>query len=188
MVPGIRPQNLNDTFLAAARQARQKLPELAHNQKVSTVCWCEREPPCAFPYRKLSGRIHDEALPAIAREVQGHVVMIPFCQLTYTVYSCVPPVGCFFSFSKNRKVAHLYRHSLRCLLSWTIDRDIFNEAATELRSRFDANRGASLAASARLLQVRKHTRHQRMILALRNVYEIVYTVLHVLRALGLVSI
>jgi hypothetical protein len=53
-----------------------------------------------------------------------------------------------------RQVAHLYRHSLRCLLSWTIDRDLFNEGAAELRSRFDANRGASLAASSRLLQVR----------------------------------
>jgi malonyl CoA-acyl carrier protein transacylase len=34
MPPGIRPQNLNDAFLAAARQARQKLPELSHNHKV----------------------------------------------------------------------------------------------------------------------------------------------------------
>lgn len=30
----IRPQNLNDVFLAAANQAKQKLPELTHNQKV----------------------------------------------------------------------------------------------------------------------------------------------------------
>jgi hypothetical protein len=60
-------------------------------------------------------------------------------------------------------VAHLYRHSLRCLLSWTIDRDIFNEAATELRSRFDANRGASLAASARLLQVRNAKKRDRVV-------------------------
>lgn len=30
----IRPQNLNDIFQAAANQARQKLPELSHNQKV----------------------------------------------------------------------------------------------------------------------------------------------------------
>ena len=34
MPPGIRPQNLNDVFQAAAKQARQKLPELSHNQKV----------------------------------------------------------------------------------------------------------------------------------------------------------
>jgi NADH dehydrogenase (ubiquinone) 1 beta subcomplex subunit 9 len=52
-----------------------------------------------------------------------------------------------------RKVAHLYRSSLRCLLSWAVDRDLFNEAAAELRGRFDANRGCSLAAASRLLQV-----------------------------------
>jgi hypothetical protein len=34
MPAGIRPQNLNDIFLEAAKQARQKLPELSHNQKV----------------------------------------------------------------------------------------------------------------------------------------------------------
>jgi hypothetical protein len=34
MVPGIRPQNLNDIFQAAAKQARQRLPDLTHNQKV----------------------------------------------------------------------------------------------------------------------------------------------------------
>ena len=32
----IRPQNLNDVFQAAANQAKQKLPELTHNQKVRT--------------------------------------------------------------------------------------------------------------------------------------------------------
>jgi hypothetical protein len=30
----IRPQNLNDVFYAAARQAQQRPPELPHNQKV----------------------------------------------------------------------------------------------------------------------------------------------------------
>jgi hypothetical protein len=76
MVPGIRPQNLNDTFLAAARQARQKLPELAHNQKVR-ACVRENPPCCAFPHRKHSGRDHGEALQAIVRELQGHIVIIP---------------------------------------------------------------------------------------------------------------
>lgn len=33
-----------------------------------------------------------------------------------------------------------------------MDRDIFNEEATKLRGRFDANRGANPAAAARLLQ------------------------------------
>ena len=50
-----------------------------------------------------------------------------------------------------RQVATLYRHSLRQLLSWTVDRDLFNEEATKLRARFDANRGVNPAAAARLL-------------------------------------
>jgi hypothetical protein len=81
----VRPQPLNDIFLAAANQTRQKARSLTHNQKV----------------------------------------------------------------------AHLYRHSLRVLLSWAVDRDIFNEAATELRARFDAQRGVSAAAASRLLKVRR---------------------------------
>ena len=83
-MPLIRPQNLNDVFLAGAKQARQKMPELTQNQKA----------------------------------------------------------------------AHLYRQSLRVMLSWAVDRDIFNESASEIRARFDANRGASPAAASRLLQVR----------------------------------
>jgi NADH dehydrogenase (ubiquinone) 1 beta subcomplex subunit 9 len=50
------------------------------------------------------------------------------------------------------QVSHLYRHSLRCLLSWCIDRDIFNAEATKIRARFDENRGATAAAASRLLQ------------------------------------
>jgi len=50
------------------------------------------------------------------------------------------------------KVAYLYRNSLRALLGWAIDRDVFNEAASQLRARFDANRGVSRAAAARLLR------------------------------------
>jgi NADH dehydrogenase (ubiquinone) 1 beta subcomplex subunit 9 len=49
-------------------------------------------------------------------------------------------------------VSRLYRHSLRTLLSWAVDRDIFNEEATKLRARFDASRGASAAAASRLLR------------------------------------
>jgi hypothetical protein len=33
-MPVVRPQNLNDVFLQAANAAKQKLPELTHNQKV----------------------------------------------------------------------------------------------------------------------------------------------------------
>jgi hypothetical protein len=36
-MPVIRPQTLNDVFLEAANQARQKVPELSHNQQ---VCHC----------------------------------------------------------------------------------------------------------------------------------------------------
>lgn len=53
------------------------------------------------------------------------------------------------------KVAHLYRKSLRVLLSWTVDRDIFNEQASEIRGRLDSNRGVSSAAASRLLKVRR---------------------------------
>lgn len=38
MPPGFRPQNLNDVFLAAANQARQKPEQLTHNQKVRHGC------------------------------------------------------------------------------------------------------------------------------------------------------
>jgi hypothetical protein len=98
MVPGIRPQNLNDTFLAAARQARQKLPELAHNQKVrACVRACERTPCCAFPYRRDSGRDHGDALQAIVRELQGHIVIIPFANgLTGFLLMFLFLFGCFF--------------------------------------------------------------------------------------------
>ena len=54
------------------------------------------------------------------------------------------------------QVARLYRHSLKALISWAIDRDVINEKATELRARFDANRGVTPAAAARLLRV-SHT-------------------------------
>jgi uncharacterized membrane protein len=41
-------------------------------------------------------------------------------------------------------------------LDWAIHRDTFNKKATEIRQRFDANRGASPAAAARMLQVSIH--------------------------------
>ena len=40
------------------------------------------------------------------------------------------------------------------LSSWAIDRDIFNEEATKLRERFDAERGANPGRALRLLRVR----------------------------------
>ena len=52
------------------------------------------------------------------------------------------------------KVARLYRDGLKVLNSWAIDRDIFNEEATKLRARFDAERGCNQGKSLRLLRVR----------------------------------
>eukprot|EP00985_Skeletonema_marinoi_P011321 scaffold5370_cov160-Skeletonema_marinoi.AAC.7 len=56
--------------------------------------------------------------------------------------------------SHNQEVARLYRKSLKTLSSWVIDRDIFLEEATNLRSRFDSERGCSNAKAVRLLKVR----------------------------------
>jgi len=38
-------------------------------------------------------------------------------------------------------VARLYRHSLKTLNDWAINRDVFIEEATKLRGRFDSSRG-----------------------------------------------
>ena len=51
------------------------------------------------------------------------------------------------------QVMRLYRHSLRCLLDWCIDRDIFHDESTKLRERFDANRVTSMANAQRLIDV-----------------------------------
>jgi NADH dehydrogenase (ubiquinone) 1 beta subcomplex subunit 9 len=53
--------------------------------------------------------------------------------------------------TSSKQVARLYRHSLKLLLSWAIDRDIFNDEATKIRARFDANRGVSKSTASRLL-------------------------------------
>lgn len=52
------------------------------------------------------------------------------------------------------KVATLYRHSLKSLASWAVDRDVFNDSATQIRARFDENRSVNPAAASRLLKVR----------------------------------
>jgi hypothetical protein len=39
------------------------------------------------------------------------------------------------------------------MASWAVDRDIFNEQATQIRARFDANRNVNPAAASRLLKV-----------------------------------
>jgi hypothetical protein len=40
--------------------------------------------------------------------------------------------------------------------SWAIDRDIFNEEATKIRARFDAERGCNPGKALRLLRVRHY--------------------------------
>jgi hypothetical protein len=50
-------------------------------------------------------------------------------------------------------VARLYRKALKTLSSWIIDREIFLEEATNLRGRFDAERGVSNAKAVRMLKV-----------------------------------
>ena len=80
-------------------------------------------------------------------------IEVLFCyQLTFTqhhflhnspTYTIIP-----------HQVARLYRKSLKTLSSWVIDRDIFLEEATNLRSRFDSERGCSNAKAVRLLKVR----------------------------------
>ena len=53
------------------------------------------------------------------------------------------------------QTARLYRKALKTLSSWVIDRNIFLDEATELRARFDANRGCDAAKAVRLLRVSK---------------------------------
>mmetsp|Transcript_1813 Transcript_1813/g.2731 ORF Transcript_1813/g.2731 Transcript_1813/m.2731 type:complete len:154 (-) Transcript_1813:323-784(-) len=54
--------------------------------------------------------------------------------------------------TRNQEVARLYRHSLRSLLSWCIDREIFNEEASKIRAEFDAERGVNASRAIRLLK------------------------------------
>mmetsp|Transcript_34460 Transcript_34460/g.96199 ORF Transcript_34460/g.96199 Transcript_34460/m.96199 type:complete len:163 (+) Transcript_34460:88-576(+) len=52
----------------------------------------------------------------------------------------------------NQQVARLYRNGLKVLSSWAIDRDIFNDEATKLRAKFDAERGCNSGKALRLLR------------------------------------
>ena len=51
------------------------------------------------------------------------------------------------------KVVRLYRNSLKLVSSWCIDRDIFNDKATEIRGQFDDERGCRPEKAIRLLRV-----------------------------------
>ena len=52
----------------------------------------------------------------------------------------------------NQQACRLYRHALKTLSSWAIDREIFLDEATKLRARFDESRGCSAAQASRLLK------------------------------------
>lgn len=59
--------------------------------------------------------------------------------------------------TRSQQVARLYRHSLKLLLNWCIDREIFNQEALSIRSQFDSNRNVSPAAAQRLLREGQET-------------------------------
>ena len=42
--------------------------------------------------------------------------------------------------SHAQQVTRIYRRALRTLDSWAIDRELFNEEATKIRAKFDANK------------------------------------------------
>lgn len=54
--------------------------------------------------------------------------------------------------TNNQQAARLYRHSLKTLCAWAIDRDIFCDEAEILRARFDANRGLPPAQAIAMIE------------------------------------
>ena len=54
--------------------------------------------------------------------------------------------------SQSQQVQHLYRKSLKTLVSWTVSREIWLDEADVLRAKFEANSKATPAAASRLLQ------------------------------------
>jgi len=55
----------------------------------------------------------------------------------------------------NEQVARLYRHALKLLDSWAIDRDVFCDEAEKIRAKFDAERGANPGRALHLLNAGK---------------------------------
>ena len=45
----------------------------------------------------------------------------------------------------NQEVARLYRHSLKLMTSWVINRESVCEAATKIRAEFDQHKGKNVA-------------------------------------------
>ena len=52
----------------------------------------------------------------------------------------------------NQEVARLYRHSLKLMTSWVIDRATVCEAATAIRAEFDRHTGKDVATGSNLLE------------------------------------
>mmetsp|Transcript_28931 Transcript_28931/g.64692 ORF Transcript_28931/g.64692 Transcript_28931/m.64692 type:complete len:154 (+) Transcript_28931:59-520(+) len=52
----------------------------------------------------------------------------------------------------SQTVMRLYRASLRCLASWAVDREVFNEEGLRIQGLFRANQGASMGAAKRLVR------------------------------------
>lgn len=50
------------------------------------------------------------------------------------------------------KVVRLYRHSLKAVVSWAVDRDLVNSEASRIRGLFEENRNASPDKAARLIR------------------------------------
>ncbi|ACI64762.1 predicted protein [Thalassiosira pseudonana CCMP1335] len=122
---------MNAAFREAAAQARQKPVKLTHNQEVrkcqTCTVWAGIEGEKSVG--RLCRRWRGDVTVGVGREVDGGLrsaAMLP--------------------------VARLYRKALKTLSSWIIDREIFLEEATNLRGRFDAERGVSNAKAVRMLK------------------------------------
>ena len=50
------------------------------------------------------------------------------------------------------KVVRLYRHCLKAVVSWAVDRDLLNAEASRIRGLFEQNRDTNAADAARLIR------------------------------------
>ena len=54
--------------------------------------------------------------------------------------------------SHAQKVTRLYRKTLKNMLSWTVQREMWRKEACELRATFDANKNVDMARAIKLLE------------------------------------
>ena len=57
------------------------------------------------------------------------------------------------------KVVRLYRHSLKAVVSWAVDRDLVNSEASRIRGLFEENRNASPDKASRLIREAQEKLH-----------------------------